>query len=125
MKREKDDATKPALHAPFLEEFRVALVVIHMVKMQQCRASCRGCQHGCPGRCLCAHRRCACVMFAATRALSDTFLARVTVVVVRASLQPAVGVNNAPCNGQTEISQSVQIVLDTLFNVESGGVIRF
>ena len=45
--------------------------------------------------------------------------------VVSARLQPAVGVNNAPCNGQTEISQSVQIALDTLFNVESGGVIRF
>ena len=41
------------------------------------------------------------------------------------ALQPAVGVNNAPCNGQTEISQSVQIALATLFNVESGGVIRF
>ena len=46
-------------------------------------------------------------------------------LVVSARLQPAVGVNNAPCNGQTEISQSVQIVLDTLFNVESGGVIHF
>ena len=46
-------------------------------------------------------------------------------LVVSARLQPAVGVNNAPCNGQTEISQSVQIVLDTIFNVESGGVTRF
>ena len=45
-------------------------------------------------------------------------------LVVSARLQPAVGVNNAPCNGQIEISQSVQIVLDTLFKVESMLVYR-
>ena len=46
-------------------------------------------------------------------------------LVVSARLQPAVGVNNAPCNGQTEISQSIRIYLDTLLNVKSGGLIRF
>ena len=61
----------------------------------------------------------------ATAFLLDPGLDCSDALVVSARLQPAVGVNNAPCNGQTEISQSVQIVLDTLFNVESGGVIRF
>ena len=46
-------------------------------------------------------------------------------LVVSARLQPAVGVNNAPCNGQTEISQTVQIVLHPVFDAESDGVVRF
>ena len=44
---------------------------------------------------------------------------------LRARLQPTIKPRSVTCNGQTEISQSVQIVLDTVFNVESGSVIRF
>ena len=46
MEREEDDTAQTALCAPFLEEFRVALVVVHVIHVQQCRASSRGRQHG-------------------------------------------------------------------------------
>ena len=45
MEREEDDTAQTALCAPFLEEFRVALVVVHVIHVQQCRASSRGRQH--------------------------------------------------------------------------------
>ena len=37
----------------------------------------------------------------------------------------AVGTCFVTCNGHIEISQSVQIVLDPVFDVESDGVVRF
>ena len=45
MEREEDGTAQTALCAPFLEEFRVALVVVHVIQVQQCRASSRGRQH--------------------------------------------------------------------------------
>ena len=39
--------------------------------------------------------------------------------------QYAVGTCFVTCNGQTEISESVQIVLDPVFDVESDGMVRF
>ena len=37
----------------------------------------------------------------------------------------AVGTCFVTCNGKTEITESVQIVLDPVFDVESDGVVRF
>ena len=43
----------------------------------------------------------------------------------RRALRYAVGTCFVTCNGQTEISESVQIVLDPVFDAESDGVVRF
>ena len=39
--------------------------------------------------------------------------------------QYAVGTCFVTCNGRPEITESVQIVLDPVFDVESDGVVRF
>ncbi len=50
-----------------------------------------------------------------TRYLRGLALSKLRALVVSARLQPAVGVNNAPCNGRANVSESVRTGLYMYF----------
>ena len=47
MQREENNAAKFQLTAPLAKKLRIALVVVHMVQMQECRAASWRRKHGC------------------------------------------------------------------------------